>query len=312
MLSCATIGKTWNDIPALIAEATPAAPFVDPRDAEPPKSYSNVTPLDTIRHMLERYLVLKRHEYIATTLWTAHTHVFDKFMVTPRLAPASPVRNCGKTTLLGLLNLLVARAEKTDNATAAAVYCAVDQRRTLLLDEGDNLELSARAAMRAVLNSGYHRGGGVTRMVGGRRRRFSTFAPIALASIGSLPLPLMSRSIVIRMERAKPPERFDSGKTEDFDAVYRHIVAWARDADINSDPEMPAEVRGRLADNWRPLIAIADACGQHGAPWREKLPSRLVATTKTKTLASCCWATFARSLMRVGPTGSRARFWSRR
>jgi len=29
---------------------------------------------------------------------------------------------------------------------------------------------------------------------------------------------------------------------------------------INHDPVMPAEVRGRLADNWRSLIAVADAC----------------------------------------------------
>ena len=29
---------------------------------------------------------------------------------------------------------------------------------------------------------------------------------------------------------------------------------------INHDPVMPAEVRGRLADNWRSQIAVADAC----------------------------------------------------
>jgi hypothetical protein len=259
------IGKTWNDLPRLIAEATPAAPYVDPRDAGPSKSYPSVTPIDTIRHLLEQYLSLKPHESIAMALWTIHTHVFDKFMVTPRLMLMSPVHGCGKSTALDIINLLGARAEKTDNITAAAIYHAVDQeRRTLLVDEADNLELSARAAIRAVFNSGYRRGGAVTRMVGGRRRRFSTFAPIALASIGSLPLPLTSRSIVIHMERyagAEALRRFDSGDTGDLDAVYRHVVASVRDADINSDPEMPAEVRGRLGDNWRPLIAIADACG---------------------------------------------------
>jgi hypothetical protein len=258
------LGKTWNDIAALIAEATPAAPYVDPRNAGPPKSYPDVTPLDTIRHLLERYISLKPHEHAAIALWIIHTHIYERFMVTPRLALISPVHDCGKTTALDVINLLGARTEKVDSTTAAAIYHAADERRTQLLDEGDNLELSARAAARAVFNSGYRRGGGVTRMVGGRRRRFSTFAPIAIASIGSLPLPQMSRSVVIHMERytgAEPLKRFDSNDREDLDAVYRHIAAWVRDADINLDPEMPAEVRGRFADNWRPLIAIADACG---------------------------------------------------
>ena len=46
----------------------------------------------------------------------------------------------------------------------------------------------------------------------------------------------------------------------DLDAVYSHIRRWATSAMINHDPVMPAEVRGRLADNWRSLIAVADAC----------------------------------------------------
>jgi hypothetical protein len=30
---------------------------------------------------------------------------------------------------------------------------------------------------------------------------------------------------------------------------------------LTGDPELPTELRNRPADNWRPLIAIADACG---------------------------------------------------
>jgi hypothetical protein len=78
-----------------------------------------------------------------------------------------------------------------------------------------------------------------------------------------LTLPLMSRSIRIHMVRhdgMRPLRRFDETATDDLDAVYRHIFLWAKSATFNLDPEMPAEVRGRQADNWRPLIAIADAC----------------------------------------------------
>jgi hypothetical protein len=137
------------------------------------------------------------------------------------------------------------------------------ERRTLLIDEGDNLELSAKAALRAVLNSGHRRGGAITRFIGGQPHRYPTFAPIALASIGFLTSPLMSRSIVIRMTRhdgTTPLRPLDLNDTGDIDTAYRHIMMWVKSATINPDPEMPDEVRGRVADNWRPLIAIADAC----------------------------------------------------
>jgi Protein of unknown function (DUF3631) len=261
------LGKSWNDLPELLHDETNAsAPRTDPRDADQsaPNVGANITPADTVRYMLEEYVALDEHEYVAVALWIIHTHVFDKFMVTPRLLLTSPVRNCGKTTLLDVCNSLVARAEKMDSITAAAIYHLVHkERRTLLVDEADNLELSAKAVLRAVLNSGHRKGGSVVRFVGGQPRRFSTFVPVALASIGSLTLPLMSRSVRIHMVRhdgMRPLRRFDETATDDLDAVYRHIFLWAKSATFNLDPEMPAEVRGRQADNWRPLIAIADAC----------------------------------------------------
>jgi hypothetical protein len=35
---------------------------------------------------------------------------------------------------------------------------------------------------------------------------------------------------------------------------------WARQCRLNLDPPMPEELRNRAADNWRPLLSIADAC----------------------------------------------------
>jgi hypothetical protein len=266
------LGKTWNDVPALLAEqmadeaaaAAAAAPHSDPRDGEPaPDVGANIFPPDLVHHALEQYVALADpHEYDAVALWAIHTHVFDQFMQTARLVLTSPVLGCGKSVVLNALSRLVARAELTSSITAAAIYDTIDRERcTLLLDEADNLEMSAKAALRSVLNSGYERvGGNVRRGVGKQRRKYETFAPIALASIGILTLPLMSRSIVIRMTRYDPLRRFDLADTADLDFVYRHIIAWARTALINHDPEMPGDLHGRPANNWRPLIAIADAC----------------------------------------------------
>jgi hypothetical protein len=222
-----------------------------------------------VHWIVEQYVALKPHEYTAAALWTLHTHIYDRFMVTPRLALNSPVRNCGKTTLLDIISRLVAKPMKTDHTTAAVIYHSVDQQRcTLLIDEADNLELAVKGAIRAVLNSGYRAGGSISRFLKGAPQKLSTFAPAALACIGILPLPLMSRSIVIHMERAsgaKNLRRFDRNDVADIDIVYQHVFLWARDAKPATDPEMPPELRGRVADNWRPLIAIADTCGAYWA-----------------------------------------------
>ena len=54
-------------------------------------------------------------------------------------------------------------------------------------------------------------------------------------------------TLIILMPRLMPPMgRFCSG-----DVTF----------ELNSDPEMPAKLRNRIADNWRPLISIADSLG---------------------------------------------------
>jgi DNA polymerase III delta prime subunit len=146
------LGKSWNDLPELLTDDTPAQPVADPRDSGPhPFDRPDApTPADTVRRMLELYLRLEPYEYVAVALWIIHTHTYDRFMVTPRLLLSSPVKGCGKTTLLDVAERLVVRAEKSDNITAAAIYHSLQGvPRTLLLDEADNLEMSTSAARRA-------------------------------------------------------------------------------------------------------------------------------------------------------------------
>ena len=98
---------------------------------------------------------------MAVALWILHTYVYDRFTITPRLALMSPVRGCGKTTLLALLDLLVANPYRTDNVTAAAIYHLLDRfPHALLVDEADNLGLLQRfrlsdAHVRRILRFGY-------------------------------------------------------------------------------------------------------------------------------------------------------------
>jgi hypothetical protein len=56
-------------------------------------------------------------------------------------------------------------------------------------------------------------------------------------------------------------DKDDPDTKADLNIAYRMIFAWAREADLNLDPPLPAQLRNRQADNWRPFIAIADASG---------------------------------------------------
>jgi hypothetical protein len=138
-------------------------------------------------------------------------------LITPRLALLSPVRGCGKTTLLALIELLVVDPLRTDDISPAAIYHHLDGNpgTCLLVDEADNADLLHNRTLRSVFNSGHRKGGGVTRFSGGWAKRYPTFAPLALAAIGTLPLPLMHRSVLINMQRRETEmERLDENGPE--------------------------------------------------------------------------------------------------
>jgi putative DNA primase/helicase len=72
---------------------------------------------------------------------------------------------------------------------------------------------------------------------------------------------------VIRLKRAKPGElrtRFDSRGTDKARDIGRKLARFCadqRETLANNDPAMPDGVFNRVADNWRPLFAIAQAAG---------------------------------------------------
>src|SRR5262249_47836078 len=74
----------------------------------------------------------------------------------------------------------------------------------------------------------------------------------------------MSRCIEFYLVRAseecsKSLRRFDVNDTTDLDLTYQITRAWLQTAKINPDPVMPQGFYGRRGDNWRPLVAVADA-----------------------------------------------------
>jgi hypothetical protein len=112
--------------------------------------------LEVVHYIVRNFIDVRPYELVALALWALHTHVADRFLVTPRLALISPVSTCGKSTVLAMLELLTARPLRTDNISPAASFRAIHgQRGTLLVDEGDNADLANSSLFRVVLNSGH-------------------------------------------------------------------------------------------------------------------------------------------------------------
>src|SRR5450759_3526577 len=153
--------KTWNDLTELLASGGKSD---DQWSTNHEARTSNATPiagakekdfnaLELVHYLVGTHLDVKRHEAIAIALWILHSHVYSHSAVTPRLALTSPVRGCGKTTVLRLIELLGSKTQRMDSVSSAAIYWLIEQSHpTLLVDEADNLGLGTSGALRSVMN----------------------------------------------------------------------------------------------------------------------------------------------------------------
>lgn len=232
------------------------------------------TLLTTIRDMILRYVVLPPHAAEALALWCLHTYAIEAAPFTPYIWVSSPVRECGKSSLLEVLGALGCRARTSGGVSPAALYRMIEQRRpTMLLDELDTYLHSDRGEeLRNILNSGFARTGRVTRCDGENNdiRDFSTFCPKVLAGIGRLWETVASRAIPIPMVRATAAERQALARVRSdrlapsCEHLRRQMLRWARDhieTLRDADPDVPGRLGARQADIWRPLLAIADLAG---------------------------------------------------
>lgn len=269
-----TSGEAADAAAADLAPTLAWAGVVDPVDIEPEpweEPVDGADVLDEIEALLARHVVMSNEARHAAALWILFTWTVDSFDVAPILAVLSPVKRCGKTTLLTLLILLSRRAVAASNITPAAIFREVDEHHpTLIVDEADTW-LGLRPETRGILNSGHTRPlAYVVRASGPNHslQRFSTFAAKAIAAIGSLPTTIRDRSIVVplsRMSTAQQAERLRMGRASvEAEPLRRRARRWADDhADAlrAAEPERVQGIDDRAEDNWEPLLTIADSCG---------------------------------------------------
>ncbi len=225
--------------------------------------------------MLTRYVILPSAEAaVAVVLWIAASHAQPAWAHAPRLVIRAPVKRCGKSRLLDIVEGTCHAPLITVNASPAAVYRAIgtDTPPTLLVDEADTIfggkNADANDDLRGLLNAGHQRNRPAIRWDAGTRslETIPTFAMAALAGIGAMPDTIEDRAVVIKMRRRAPGELVAPFRhRRDRPALTsvagqlgrwlgKHLAVLEK-----AEPVMPLE--DRAADTWEPLVAVADLAG---------------------------------------------------
>jgi hypothetical protein len=227
---------------------------------------------------LQRFVVLpSEHAAIAVTLWIVATHAQDAWEHATRLVVKSPLKRCGKSRLLDMIEHLAHSALVAANLSAAALARSVTDSDppTLVVDEQDAVfakrhgERSESAeTLRGLLNAGHQRGRPYVRWDVTTRalEKCPTFAMAAIAAIGDLPDTIEDRAAIVAMRRRAPGEQVTPFRRRRHaadlwdlrDRLHTWVTGHLKELKA-AYPEMPVE--DRAADTWEPLIAIADAAG---------------------------------------------------
>jgi putative DNA primase/helicase len=252
-----------------------------PRDVPWPEEVELTDLLDAIDAVLQETMVMTDAQRLGFGLWVVFSHVLDAFDHSPRLIIRSALKRSGKSKLLRLARLLVARGLSVVGISPAALFRAIEAfRPTLLMDESDLYLNDARkgagaelnTALQALVNGGFDRDDSqVVRVEGERVRKprlFSIWCAMGLARIGVAASTIEDRSVVIILTRKATSEkvaRLDKALRARIVGLRRQIARWAADhgdALGKADPDLPEFGSDRAADAWRPLIAIADLGGK--------------------------------------------------
>ena len=241
--------------------------------------------LDGAFALLRQYVIADKETLRAAALWAAMTWFVDYATVLPLAVITAPEKGCGKSTLLQCLAKLSCRPLSASNITPAALFRAVEAwKPTLMIDEADTFAKD-NEELRGVLNAGHTRDTAtVVRVVeiGGelQPRAFSVWGAKALAGIGNMPETIMSRAVVLTMRRKTAGERADvlrHADAEAFRIVKRQLARWADDMGetfATSRPDV-GSLNNRTADNWEPLLALADLAGGEWPKWARMAAAQL-------------------------------------
>lgn len=241
-----------------------------------PQPVSGAELLNELTASVRRFVCLPEHAATAIALWVVYSYiVIQHGHIAPTLAITSPEKRCGKSTLLTWLYRVVAKPLLAANITTAAIFRTIDAwQPTLLIDEADSFLGESGDELRGILNSGHTRETAyVIRVVGDEHepRQFSTWGAKAVALIGKLEgkySTLADRSIEIQLRRRMATDKIEKlrhADTTHFKRLASRCLRFALDHSEDIDKARPVipEMHDRAADNWEPLLTIADLASGH-------------------------------------------------
>ncbi|MDR3429989.1 DUF3631 domain-containing protein [Silvimonas sp.] len=252
------------------AEANGTSAVFD--EVEPwPTRVNGAAVLDDAFALLCRYVIADRETLRAAALWCAMTWYADYATVLPLALITAPEKGCGKSTLLAAMSKLSKMALPASNLTSAVLFRAIEKwHPALFIDEADTF-MKENPELVGVINSGHTRDMAFTlRTVGDdyEPRKFSTWGPKAISGIGSHSVAetITSRSVVLMMRRKLAGEQCENLRHRDpatFVMVQRQFARWADDHGETFAGMRPTldGLSNRTADNWEPLLALADLAG---------------------------------------------------
>lgn len=247
-------------------------------DITPPTKADDIAPLlNNIEKYISDRTVLPDGASDAITLWCLATCGLNLFNIFPKLTIISPEKRCGKSTVLDLVEAFSHNALFTSNISPASIFRLINERHpTLIIDEADTFITRGSSDMTGIINSGHTKNRAfVYRCEGDAHKatQFSTWTPMALAGIGTLPSTIMDRSIVISLRRKTSsesvlrilPDLLSAAKN-----AREELLNWMIDNHqfiLDNTVEPPSLGNDRAVDNWLPLFTIAN---QVGAEWLDK------------------------------------------
>ncbi|CAJ4818561.1 DUF3631 domain-containing protein [Burkholderia pseudomallei] len=249
------------DVPKSDAGADGAPADIAPWPLESPDINELVA---DVEQTVRRFSVLTDVQAFVVALWIIVSHVMDLMPFSPILGLFSPTKGCGKTTVLGVLRLLVHRPVVAANLTAAYLYHIIARwMPTMLIDEGDTF-VHKNSDLTGIINSGHTRiSGYVGKMNSGQPKTHPVFCGKVLAMIGRPPATIYHRSIPINLRRKLADEAVELlyyANEAEFAQLKSKIVRWASDNRSAIEKARPPRLPvpdSRMADNFVPLLSVA-------------------------------------------------------
>jgi hypothetical protein len=276
--------KAGENITA-VANIDKSPPLSPAKESAPPENGAEL--LDEIVAATRNHVVLPDRGAELIALFALHANAHEAAQCSPILAIGSPTTACGKSTLLGVLKALTPEPLVTSDITAPGLFRTITAgKHTLLIDEGGRF-LPLNGRLQGIISSGYSRDQAhVVRADG----VFNAWCPKAIALIGELPAALRDRSLKIRLQRKLPNETvapLDEAAKERLRLLGDRTATWAAanlDRLAKLAPAIPSKLVNRAADNWRPLLAIADLAGGHWPQTARSIALKIAHTDKDVSL----------------------------